>query len=156
MDIIEHIVQIISQKVRKRRHRADTQNVDPLAFQNGFHCPMELLPADGLAGLPQFLHIGMEHCGDHIMITQSIVGHLNALYGSEPVQHHFPHGFLHAGIAVKAQVHRKTDHGGFGHTDGFAQTVGGHKGGLVIGVGNIAGDPLLALGKGGLFFLQYR
>ena len=64
-------------------------------------------------------------------------------------------GTLHAGIAIIAQLRRKTDHGGLADADGLAQAAGGHKGRLVIRFQDIVGDPLLPFGEGAHIFLDY-
>ena len=89
----------------------------------------------------------MEDGGNHILILHPVVGHLDALDGGQPVQHHLLHGLLHTGVAVKAQIHGKADHGGLGHAHVLGQPVGGHKGGLVVGLQDVLGNALLALGK---------
>ena len=153
MDIVEHIVQIIAQEAGQRSHRPDTDDIHPLGLQDGRHCVAELLPGDGLLGLPELFHIGMEDCGDHVLVLHPVVGYLDPLDGGQPVQDHLLHGLLHAGEAVEAQVHGKADHGGLGDPHHLGQLVGGHESRLVIGFQNVLGDPLLSLGEAGHIFL---
>ena len=153
MDIVEHIVQIIPQKVCQRLYRTNAEDVHPLGLDDGVDSGVEFLPVQNFAGFAQLLHVGMEHHGDNVLISQPVIGYLNALDGGQPVQYHLLHGFLHTGVAVKAQIHRKTHHRGFRYPYGFSQPVGGHKRGLVVGLRNIAGNAPLALGKGRILLL---
>ena len=87
----------------------------------------------------------MKNHRDDVLISETVVGNLNALYRGQAVQYHLPHGLLHAGITVKTQIYSKTYNSGFGHAYGLAKAVGSHKRCLVIRIRNIAGNPLLAL-----------
>ncbi|MBQ5706310.1 MAG: hypothetical protein IIV73_06835, partial [Bacteroidaceae bacterium] len=106
MHIIEHIVQIIPEKVRQRCHRTNTQNVNPLCFQDSIHRIRKHIPADQFTGLTEFFHIGMQYHGHNVLIAKAVIGYLYALDRRKTVQNHLPHGLLHAGVTVKAQIHR--------------------------------------------------
>ena len=56
------------------------------------------------------------------------------LDGGELVANHFLQGFLHAGVAVKAQLRGEPHHGGLADVDRLAQLAGGHERGLVVGL----------------------
>ena len=149
MDIVEHIVEVIAQELRQRRNGTNPQDKHPLGLQNRVDGVLKLLPADVFLGLAELFNIGMEDCGNHILVLHPVIGHLNALHGGQAVQHHFLHGLLHAGVAVKAQVHGEPNHRGLGNAHVLGQLVGGHKGRFIIGFQDILGNALLTLGESG-------
>ena len=137
----------------QRCHRANAQNINSLGAQNGVDHLVEFLPVDRLIGLAQLIYIRAHHHGHHILVAKPVVGNLNTLHGGQAVEHHLLHGLLHGGVAVKAQIHRKTHHSGLGNPHVLSKAAGRHKGRLVIGFHNVLGNSPLSLGKARCFFL---
>ena len=74
---------------------------------------------------------------DYHRIAQQIVDDAHALHRRQLVADHLLHGLLHGRVAVIAQFHGKAHHRGLTDAHGLAQTAGGHKGGLVVGLHDV-------------------
>ena len=154
MDIIKHVVQIIAQEIGQGRHGTDTQDIDPFCLENGVNGVVEFLAAHRLLCLTEFFYIRTKHHGDHVLISQTVIGHLNSLNGGQPVANHFLHGLLHGRIPVKPQINRESHHRGLGYSHIFPQAAGSHKRGLIVGFRNVLRNSFLPFGKGWRMFFH--
>ena len=145
--IIKHQVKVKAQKRCNGGGASNTEDIDVLRAENCVHRPLECSLVHFLQGGADLLNVALEHHGEDLLIAKAVVGYLDPLNGSQLVPDHLLQGLLHGGIAVVAQLHRKTNHRGFADIDGFAQLAGGHKRRLVVGIHNIVCNELLTLGK---------
>ena len=73
--------------------------------------------------------------------------HFKALAGGEAVPHQLLQGLLELGVALVAQGGGEAHHGALTDAHVFAQTGGGHEGGLVVVGDDAFGDAAVAFGE---------
>ena len=137
------------------RDRAYADDVDAPGGHDGVGGLVKAVPVDVLQCQTDLLNVRLKHHVQHVLIPDAVVSHLDALYRREPVTNHLLQGFLHAGVAVIAKLRGEADHGGLAYIDPLAQTAGGHKGRLIVGLQDIIGNAFLPLGEGIHIFLDY-
>ena len=86
--IVKNQIEIEAQKAGNGGGGADTHNIDPSGGHNGVHRGGERLPVGLLHGQADFLHIRLHHHGENIVVTDTVIGHLNPLDAGELVADH--------------------------------------------------------------------
>ena len=84
----------------------------------------------------------------NVGVTQTVVGHFNALEGGKPHPHGFLDHMLEGGVAVVSQFQGEADDGGFRYAHLTAQAGGGHISGFVVVVPDIVCNQFLSFGEG--------
>lgn len=153
--VVKQQVEVKTQKRSDGRRGAHTDDVDAPSRHDGVGGLVKAVPVDVLQGEADLLDVRLEHHIQHILIADAVVGHLNALHRGQPVADHFLQGLLHTGVAVISKLSGEAHHGGLAHIHPLAQTAGGHKGCLIIGLQDVVGNAFLPLGEGIHVFLDY-
>ena len=132
--VVKHEAEIKADKVGQYAGGADAQNVDALGVGDSGYGLVEADLVSLIQGHADLFNIRLHDHGHHILVANAFLGHLHPLDGGELVADHFLQGFLHTGIAVKAQLSSKAHHGGLADIDCLTQLAGGHERSLIIGL----------------------
>ena len=154
--VVKHEAKVKGHEPGQRARGPGAQNVNLFGVDNGIHRRLEAVPVNLLHGQPDLFHVRLHHRGDHVLVADDVIGHLNALDRGEFIPNHFLQGLLHGGIPVVLQLRGKAHHGGFTDVNGLAQLAGRHKRRLVVGGQDVVGNELLPLGKGVHFTADER
>ena len=94
----------------------------------------------------QVLHIALQYGGQDVLRID-LRHALKALVGGKPVGDQFLQAALQLRIAFVSQGGGKADNGAFADADAFPQAGSRHEDRLVIVVGNVRGNPAVALAQ---------
>ena len=111
---------------------------------DGIRNLVEFLAGSIFEGAADFFNIHIEYFGEYVGIAHTVACYFDTLYGGKTVAYHLLKSVLKFRITVKTEFGSKTDYGGFGNTDGFAELCGGHKSGFVIVGKDEVSDALLS------------
>ncbi|MPN39325.1 hypothetical protein SDC9_186853 [bioreactor metagenome] len=131
--VVKNKVEIKTEKIRQRCGGTDAKNINAPGIQNGVHSGVKAHPVHFLQRQAYLFDIRLHDHGQNVLVSDPVVGDLDALDRSQLIANHLLKGLLHTRIAVVTQLGRKANHRRFADVYGLAQFTGRHKGGLVIG-----------------------
>ena len=155
-DVIEQELKIDRQKIRQRRGRAHTDDVDVLCRQDHIDRLIEVILINLVERGLKVIDVGTQHCFEYIVPVHGALSRLDALDRGQTVAHDLLQRFFHAGIAPIAEVGRKAHDGRLTHAGHFAEARRRHESRLIIVLENKLRDRPLPLRKGGEFMFQNR